>query len=136
MDTSLNVPEVIWGEGRHAYYLSADARREALKFNYLTIPFIIMSLCFSKISICLFLLRIIGGSNAPKKKVFLKAMILLLLSINTLDFITVMIQCRPLRKLWDNQVSGTCWAPEVQAGFAYVQGGMYIYYVYWFVTLI
>lgn len=122
VDTAINIPEVLRGEGRHEYYLTPDARIETLKLNDLTIPFVVMSPCFSKISICLFLLRIIGDANARKKRRFLQSMIIILFFINTLDIITVLVQCRPLGKLWDPQIPGACWNPKVQAGFAYMQG--------------
>lgn len=77
----------------------------------------------AKISICLFLLRLLGDAVAKKRKWFLYILITILFLYNSLDIITLFIQCRPAGKIWNKAIQGSCWNPDVQVGFAYMQGG-------------
>lgn len=48
---------------------------------------------------------------------------------SVLDVISILVQCRPTSKIWDREISGSCWNPKVQVGFAYMQGGLSMYIV-------
>ena len=49
---------------------------------------------------------------------------LVLCIYNAVDIITILAQCRPVSKIWDRRIEGSCWNPNVQDGFAYAQGGL------------
>jgi len=57
--SGLNIPEGLYGFGRHAFDLTKHQRIEATKFSEFALPWLVMSTCFSKISICMFLLRVV-----------------------------------------------------------------------------
>ena len=46
------------GIGRHMVYLSLDQNMDALKWSYVTILLFFVAVCLTKVSICLFILRI------------------------------------------------------------------------------
>lgn len=83
-----------------------------------------MGSCLAKVSICLFLLRLLGDAVAKKRKWFLYILILVLFLYNILDIITLLIQCRPTTRIWNRQIAGSCWNPKIQDDFAYMQGGL------------
>ena len=120
---AFNGVEVSYGYGRHEYYLSPHQRIESTKFNIIATVAVIIGPCLAKISICLFLLRLLGDAVARKRKWFLYTLMVTLSVGNILDIISLLVQCRPTRKLWDRQTQGNCWDPSVQQGFAYMQGG-------------
>ena len=81
----------------------------------------------AKISICLFLLRLLGDAVAKKRKWFLYILITILFLYNSLDVITLFVQCRPAERIWNRKAPGSCWKPDVQVGFAYMQGGALVH---------
>ena len=74
-----------------------------------------------KISIGLLLLRIFGTVRAWKWMIWT---IMILVSITSMISLVVQLaQCRPLRKLWNPAVPGSCWRPEVVINGAYFNDG-------------
>jgi len=111
-------PEVYYGTGTHVYYLNAHQRIMAIKLNWTTQAFHIMSTCFGKISIVLFILRIIGKGM----KVQVWCLCLLVSSLFVISLICVAFifaQCQPAEALWDMAVKGKCWDPKIQQGYGY-----------------
>ena len=80
--------------------------------------------CTSKVSICIFLRRLLELSTAKKRIAFLYSLALVLIVYNTLEMITILIQCRPMPKLWNRKINGSCWKPNTVESFEYAQGGM------------
>ena len=109
--------------GRHEYYLSRQERIATTKYNVILNVVLVMSSCFSKISVCFLLLRLLKDAVARKRKLFLWSLIVLLSIYNVVDIISLLVQCRPTAYIWDKAIQGSCWDPEVQDGFAYMQGG-------------
>lgn len=83
----------------------------------------ILSLAFSKLSICVLLLRILQGSDEPLKKTFLYFTIGILVVVTALSLGLQLGQCTPVAKIWDPVVAGRCGSPMLQVGSAYVNGG-------------
>ena len=113
------------GYGRHEAYLSPQERIMSKKYSLLTIVTLVLSTCFAKISICFFALRLLGIARARKRKTFLYMCIAVLLFGNLIDVISVLVQCRPVTKIWNPGLPGSCWHPSVQQKFAYMQGGWF-----------
>ncbi|KAH8677882.1 hypothetical protein BX600DRAFT_545582 [Xylariales sp. PMI_506] len=102
-------------EGTHQQSLAS-----ALEFDYLSQPWLDMASTLSKVSICLFFLRLV--SRVKLWRIVLLIQISVLLVLNLAYCITTLLQCRPLDKLWDSGVEGQCWSSTVQRNIDYVQG--------------
>ena len=107
------------GTGRHSFYLTQEQRVAACKYIYLSYGFSIMSTCFGKISVALFLLRLIGGGGMER---WFYAGIVLLLVINITCTAFVYAQCTPARALWDIGIPHKCWNPLIQQRYSFFQG--------------
>lgn len=117
----LTVAKVNSGYGRHLYYLTPGQTSFALKMENIATPFLILSTMFTKISFCLFLLRIFMNNRVWKRAIYI--IIALIAATNISSAIIVLPQCKPAAKLWNPNIKGTCWPRETQIGIAYYQGG-------------
>ncbi|MCJ1374869.1 hypothetical protein MMC20_006102 [Loxospora ochrophaea] len=115
---ALDIPEVIAGVGRHTYYLTPPKIAEAVKYNHFSTLFTVLSLWLSKISICLFLLRILDNSQATKRRYALYMIMVIYSVASIICLISLLAQCRPLSRVWDPLVPGVCLN---QLGFGYAQ---------------
>lgn len=123
VSTSFNVPKVIAGYGQHLSHLSDRQVSEVLKWNYLATPLLVFSLATSKISICLFLLRVLDQARVKFKRSFLYAITLLLTLIAVPSAGYALGQCQPVRKLWDPTTHGRCQDPRIFLKVGYANGG-------------
>ena len=111
------------GGGRHAYYLDRYKTARVLKWTYLSEITLFFVVCLTKISICLFILRI-------KKTGWLKwalyALMAGLVITTTGPLVILFAQCRPLHAYWDiwERKEGTCWNVKVYNDSIQVQVGM------------
>lgn len=112
------------GFGRHVYDLSPPHLSLAVKYIILSETAFTLSLAFSKVSICLFLLEILNNSTAKKRRWFLYLTICLLVVTAAVCVGQQLGQCQPTSKLWRPEVPGTCENPDVQTIFSYFNGGM------------
>lgn len=96
----------------------------ALEFDVLGQPWLMMGATLSKISICLFFIRVL---SARRWRMLLGSMIVLLAIVNLTFSMTVNLQCRPLEKLWNPQADGSCWDPSVLLNFGYFQGAFSVF---------
>jgi hypothetical protein len=119
--SAINIPEVLLGTGRHEFYLNLHQIIESGKLNTLAQPWSIMSTCLSKVSVCLFLLRIIEHQNR-NWDFFLCCLISLVVAVDCACSISILVQCQPLEKLWNPTVSGTCWPHHARNAMGYFQG--------------
>ncbi|KAK1772334.1 hypothetical protein QBC33DRAFT_5718 [Phialemonium atrogriseum] len=97
----------------------------ALEFDVLGQPLFMMGSTLSKISICLFFIRLLG--SARHWRIFLGVMIFLMAVVNLAFSLTTNLQCRPLEKLWNPATTGVCWDPSVQLNFGYFQGAFSVF---------
>ena len=114
------------GLGRHLYYLSLTPEfladfTQALKWQYLTEWVTAFSLFFTRISICLFLLRIFGAIRYWRRILYCAIAFMTLTNISSI--ILVMTQCTPMRKSWDPLVHGKCVSSGAVTFTAYYNGG-------------
>ena len=111
--------EVYYGLGRHVQYLPPDHYEGFLKYNYLDWVQVFVTLAVSKISICLFLLRI---SKFERYRYFLFGLIGFLILSHTPLTLLYMLQCIPLGKVWKPEVPGYCFSKRAVEKIIIVQG--------------
>ncbi len=103
--TGLDFVEIHEGFGRPAYYLTKGQIREFKKYTYGEWIQTFATLTLTKISICLFLMRI------PTAKILLRplqASIFVLILTNIILTVLWIVQCRPIRGAWDPDINATC----------------------------
>ena len=109
------------GFGRHIHYLSESQSLAALKWNYMSQFFLFVVVCMTKVSICLFVLRI---KNSGWLKWCLYSLMAGLGVTTLLCEIILFAQCRPIHAFW-NRKSGTCWNPAIYNDVIWIQVGRY-----------
>lgn len=120
---AFNVIEFKAGFGQHIESLRAGQVIRSLEFASFSETSFILSLMFSKISICVFLLRLLADSLAKKQRYFLYLWIALLLVVNVVCVGQQLGQCTPANKKWNPTIPGTCEDPNIQSKFAYLNDG-------------
>lgn len=103
--TGLVIVQVHYGFGRHKTDLSHWQFIEFMKYSYGEWIQTFQTLMFTKISVCLFLLRI------PVERYLIRpiqgAIVFLIVTNITLTFIWI-FQCNPIARAWNTQVPGHC----------------------------
>lgn len=115
--------EVDYGLGRHVRYLPLDHYEGFLKYNFLDWIQVFVTLALSKISICLFLLRI---SKFERWRWFLFGLIAFLVVTHVPLTLLYMFQCIPIQKAWQSAqgpVPGHCMSKKAVEKIIIVQGG-------------
>ena len=120
VSTGLNIRQVAVGGGRHEYYLTPPQIIESLKWVDFSEFLLFWSAAFTKISICIFVMRI---PNSKRLNYLLYSLMALVTFANGAAVIVFLAQCRPLEALWDPAVNGNCWNEEIYIGFGEFQGG-------------
>lgn len=118
-----------YGTGRHAIDLSPYHQIESTKYNWLSQGFHVMSTNWGKVSVALFMLRI--SQRAKHHRPAMCTGIALLSIINVVCVYTIYGQCTPTARLWDSDVHGSCWDPNVQKDYAFFQGCMLLSHFYY-----
>ena len=95
------------GYGQHVSKLTHPQVVEAGKWMFIVQICVFLTLPLTKMSICLFILRI---KNYGWLKWFLWALMTLLIVTNVLPLIVLCIQCQPVYAEWD-RTAGKCWDP-------------------------
>lgn len=99
------------GYGKHFSSLSEAHLIKSTKWFSLSIPICVSSLAVSKISICLFLLRLISKATARPEHVFLYSTIAVM-AVNAVTMVGYSLgQCHPVQKQWDQALPGHCHKP-------------------------
>ena len=96
--SGLDFVEVHEGSGRHEYYLTNDQFRVYTKYNYGEWIQTFATLMFTKVSICLLLLRI-----SPSRRIIvpIKSIIWFLIVTNVVLTLLWIMQCIPVDAAWD-----------------------------------
>ena len=110
-----------YGLGQHLYYLPLKQFIEAVKYTYLGQTPLFLSASCSRISICLFLLRLFVTNR--RWRIALWTFIAVIAASGFLTPITLFAQCRPVAKLWNPFLDGSCWSPRTQLDIEYFMGG-------------
>ena len=109
------------GDGHHFFYLKTSQRVESLKWNYVTEILLFFIICLTKISICLFILRI---QNTGWLKWCLYTLMAGLVATTLVCEIILFAQCQPLRAWWDPS-AGECWNLAIYNGSIWAQIGTF-----------
>ena len=108
------------GFGRHAYYLPLEQQIRIVKLVFLAEFFVALLTMFVRISVALFLFRLFTVTRSRKMAFF--AFIAFLLVANLILMFIAFGTCRPLGKLWNPTIPGTCFWPAEVPGCT--QGGI------------
>ena len=105
------------------YTSKAEANQDhvsALKWESIAAPIDILSGLCTRLSICLFLLRIFGTKRAWKRGLYT------IMAFATAAFIPALVslfQCSPVQKRWDSSLPGSCWSSYIVVDLGYFNGG-------------
>ncbi|KAI0873643.1 hypothetical protein GGS24DRAFT_380450 [Hypoxylon argillaceum] len=99
--------------------------QSALQFDYLAQPWLNMGSTLGKVSICLFVRRLVARVRVWR--IALAVQIILLLLVNLAYTFTTLLQCRPLEKLWKPEIAGSCWSISIQQNIGYFQGAFDVF---------
>ncbi|MCJ1237045.1 hypothetical protein MMC14_005029 [Varicellaria rhodocarpa] len=119
VSTAFNVKQIHEGGGRHIYYLSPPHAIEARKWVDLAELFVFIITCLTKVSFCLFLMRI---PNSKRVIYFLWLLIVALIVVNASCAIVYILQCRPMAALWNPTIEARCWSSNLYLIWGYIQG--------------
>lgn len=114
--------EVSNGLGRKRYYLASGSYKKFLKYDYLDWVQVFLTLLLSKISICLFLLRL---SSFRRIRLGLHGMNVFLITSHIPLTFLIIFQCNPISKYWRNPLEGpgNCFDKDTVATIIIIQGG-------------
>lgn len=110
------------GMGRHIYCLPSEQILDLKKWALLSQIGVSITLGLMKISVCLFVLRVVDKA----RKGIAKALWLLIYFValtHILQVIMYVIQCRPLAALWNTKVKGQCLSTHIVYMVAYLNYG-------------
>ena len=110
------------GDGHHVFYLKASQKVEVVKWNYVTEFLLFFIICLTKISICLFILRI---KNTGWLKRCLYALMAGLVVTTLVCEVILFAQCQPIHAWWDRS-AGKCWNLAIYNGSIWAQIGTFI----------
>ncbi|KAL4881786.1 hypothetical protein BJY04DRAFT_227572 [Aspergillus karnatakaensis] len=121
VNTVLVTLSVQSGTGRHMEDLSHSQQIASAKYQLLSQGFHVMATNWGKVSVALFLVRIISEVKQHKRAMY--AGIVIMTVVNVVGVYTVYGQCTPVAKTWDYiGVEGRCWPDGAQRDYAYFQG--------------
>jgi len=115
------------GNGRHLRSLQQSQVPEIYKWSTIYATVLFIGALFTKCSIALFILRIIGKTAILKKTKLTLHAIMIAMTIATLILVALWFSaCTPLAKVWDRRVPGTCLPAPVVHSVAYAQSAFAI----------
>ncbi|KAI9367440.1 hypothetical protein BJX61DRAFT_551444 [Aspergillus egyptiacus] len=120
VNSALIAVSVQHGTGRYDADLSRSQQILARKYQIISQGFHVMSTNWGKVSVALFLIRIISGVKGHKRMMY--SGIVILSIINIVAVVTIYKQCSPTAKAWDPEIEGTCWPVHAQRDYALFQG--------------
>ena len=117
----LDFVEIHYGFGRPEFYLTQHQIREYRKYAYGEWIQTFATLMFTKISICLFLIRIPTAKSLIRP---LQAAVVILVVTNIIFTVLWIVQCRPLEGAWVKEVKATCFGRGQLLRVIMAQAGM------------
>lgn len=116
---------VHYGLGRHIGCLSLTDIILADKYQAIGEIPIMISTLFSRVSVCLFLLRIFAVNISWRWTLYI--IIALTAGTNIACGTAIMLRCQPLAKEWNPAIPGRCWTPTNQVTVGQVQGAISVF---------
>ena len=92
-----------------------------LKWQQLSQPTSILSVTFTRVSICFFLLRIFRTDR--RWRIGLHAIAVFAFVTGVATAVVTVTQCQPIPKLWNPLLPGTCWSLGTTIAIGDFQGG-------------
>ena len=120
MGASFVTAEVFNGLGRHEHYLKPSQLRNYQALAWADWVQVFITLLLTKISICLFLLRIVNSTKVTRLMYGLIGFMVLFTAVCLFLFLGI---CRPLKAYWDVGVQGTCLSDRQVESIVIAQGG-------------
>ena len=114
--------EVLNGLGRHEFYLEPKQRRMFQAVGWADWIQTFITLCMTKVSICLFLLRIVDSKGTRIAMYSTIGFTVLFTAVCVCLFLGI---CRPLKAYWDVGVDGVCLSNDEIKNIVIAQGGLY-----------
>lgn len=121
---ALSVIQVHYGLGRHIGCLSSTQVVTADKVQAIGEIPVMASTAFSRISICLFLIRIFSVNTRWRWTLYI--IIALTAGTDIACGTAILLQCHPRAKMWDPAIPGTCWSPLIEVAIGQIPGGQLI----------
>jgi hypothetical protein len=118
------IAAVAYGEGRHMYYLSDSDLMNASKWSQLSIIPNLFSSTISRVSLCLFIMRIVD--RILMYRIFLWTIIVITSLSNLASIIWLLGECQPITLLWDRNAKGQCWDIAVEGSVVVSKVGGYM----------
>ena len=87
----------------------------AVKYLFISIIGTVLTAMFTKISICLFLLRIFDRKRYWRWGLY--SIVVVTVVTQLAVPVNVLVQCRPTQKLWNPRIPGKCWSSHVRVYF-------------------
>ncbi|KAI4252582.1 MAG: hypothetical protein LQ352_004203 [Teloschistes flavicans] len=115
---ALDFVEVHYGFGKHQRFLTPYDLRQFKKYTYGEWIQTFATLMWTKVSICLFLIRI-PQSRALKRP--LQWVVAFLLFSNTILTVLLIMQCQPIHAAWDIDADGRCLSLSAKEGIVLTQ---------------
>ncbi|KAL4813517.1 hypothetical protein BDW67DRAFT_177816 [Aspergillus spinulosporus] len=113
--SSLTQIAVSHGLGKHETdILDPNDRVKAAKYTIIAPNFSVVSTVTGKISVVIFLLRLLTLSAKPWQRWFLYSLTLASIAWNILGIVAIIGYCRPTRKIWLPETEGSCMSPKFQ----------------------
>ncbi|GME31946.1 putative integral membrane family protein [Neofusicoccum parvum] len=109
--------EVQHGAGRHWQYIDPEDMKIGIYLNFLTQPIYVFVSLFVKESVGFFLLRIAGKG---RYRMMIISIMVGLAVYTFAGFLTIMLQCKDLRTLWDPNVRSECWSVTTLQALSYL----------------
>ncbi|GAW12980.1 hypothetical protein ANO14919_023560 [Xylariales sp. No.14919] len=120
--SSLVTVGVTYGIGRHRDDIKNPSDlSEAIKYTIVSPAFSIVSSTSSKISILIFLVRLMGVTAKRWHLIFLWGLCAVLIILNVIAIVVIVRFCDPPHKQWQPWVPGTCIDPQIQRYIGIIQ---------------
>lgn len=101
-----------------------NSQTQALKYCTIATSVGIFVGLFTRLSICLFLLRIFR--SVREWRLSLYAIMAFTVATTIAPVVSFIAQCQPIQKQWDPFLPGNCWSPLVVVRINYFGGGEYL----------
>ncbi|KXG48491.1 uncharacterized protein PGRI_023610 [Penicillium griseofulvum] len=113
--SSLVQVAVSYGLGRHLNEISDASRQiQAIKYTVIAPNFSVISTTTGKISVTIFLLRLMGQSASAPRRWFLYILMVVSIAWNVLAIVAIIGFCRPAERIWNQNVDGSCFSLNFQ----------------------
>lgn len=107
------------GMGKHIYCLSPQQIMDTAEWSLLAQIFISIDLGLTKISVCIFILRVI--KNAQRKLTrFIWVLVSFVVATHIVQIVLFTIECRPIEAVWNPLIKGRCFSVHVTYMIAYL----------------